>query len=232
MATPTPEEKAAAKAKKEAAALAAKDAGEGANTGGDNGEGNKPLVAPEGYQMVSTADLKALIEAGKNAEKLIRTLQEERDEDRDGTPKTIKKITEYTASIRKYEGVPVVGYVNHSRLPNGRRFVYQKPDPTNPKEKDDWIDLILHGKDEPVSMLYLDFLNMTDKVVCKIKKIDTKEQEAPIIEYVNKVEYGDWSRKETDQVVPVEVTYVERTITLTEPESGEDLVINELFVNQ
>ncbi len=189
---------------------------------------------PEGMQLVSTADLKALIEAGKNAERLSKQLLAEREETRNvnGNPRVMNKITEKVASVRVVDGKIVTGYVNHSKLKDGRRFVYQIPDPTNPKEKIDMIDLVLMGEDEPKTMQYLDFINGSDKIQCKIKSIQAQEKSnEDTAEYVKKAVYGDWSRTVTDIDVPLLDEWVERTYTLENPETKEPFEVRDLFIN-
>jgi len=162
-------------------------------------------------------------------EELRKGQQGQRDS---SLPAVMKKVTERIVTLRVYNGDAVIGYVNKSDRPDGRRFVYQEQDPTNPKEKIDYIDIILSKSEEPVKVQYLDFLNTTDKVACKVlaEKREEKETTHGVTE---KIVFSGETRKQTGIIVPLEVAWVERVFTLKLPEDlgGKEVKVNELFVN-
>lgn len=202
-------------------------------------EKDKKVDTKEGGEMISMPkeDYNEIIGTAKLFKQGYDSLKSEIEELRKGQrdsslPAVMKKITDRIVTLRVYNGDVVTGYVNKSNRPDGRRFVYQEQDPTNPREKIDFIDIILSKSEEPVKVQYLDFLNTTDKVACKVvgEKKEEKEANYGVTE---KIVFSGETRKQTGIIVPLEVTWVERVFTLKLPDDlgGKEVKVNELFVN-
>lgn len=74
-----------------------------------------------------------------------------------------KRVTEREATVRFYEGKPVIKYSNFKeKLEEGKRVGY--------------IDITLYGEDKPVTVQYLNFLNNENNVV-KVKILSQKAEE-------------------------------------------------------
>lgn len=149
----------------------------------------------------------------------------------DTSKPTLKKVMDRFVFLRVVGGKPVKGYVNKAELPGKKKYVYTMPHPQFADEVVEYIDLEILGEEKPVKMKYLDYIQNTERIKCRIAGV--KEEE--IIENQGEVEKQSFDESHgyrmnrTGIFVPAEVITKVRTFTLelpdkTEVEIGEDFI--------
>lgn len=109
--------------------------------------------------------------------------------------------------------------------------VYEMDDPKKPgRDKREWyIDIVVQGVKEPISIKYLDYLNFSKVKYAKVIKTEI-EEEIENFGAVNVKEEKQGRFTETDDVVPLDVKKEFRTYTV-ETEDGEELEISEKYMH-
>lgn len=147
----------------------------------------------------------------------------------DATPVT-EQVNEHTLRLRVVNDRPVVGFVNKATMKGKTKFVYQEVDPIIPTKINEYIDVKLHGIEEPVKMKYSEELMASDDVMT-VKIIETKRIPKELIQGdTEKTEYNDWGSVSAGYRVPVKVTY-EEIYHMVELPDGEVIKIEERVAN-
>jgi len=144
-------------------------------------------------------------------------------------PRVLKKIKDRKVRVMFVDGKAVIGFVNRG-TESKPLYAYEKVDPNDKNNRLLFIDLILQGKEEPVTVNYNEFLREGESIECVIKN---KEENPWSIEQgsTRQKSVEEYSMVETDVTVPLEVTGVNTTFTVVIPTTGEELVIDERYVN-
>jgi hypothetical protein len=172
---------------------------------------------------VDAGELKALMEQNRE---LMRQIQEKTQDN--GSPiKVHRPITKREVSVRFISNKPVIGFANKG-VESRPTFVYKAPNPSDPKESIEFVDVILLGDKEPIKVPYLDFLRDSDRRQCTV--LETKEEPWEIEQgSVRQKSIVDYSSIETDIIVPVLITGVARSFVVLI--DGNRVEINEKYVN-
>lgn len=150
-----------------------------------------------------------------------------REDDTKGTLKP-DEVKENTVRILFVDGKAVQGF--HNRGTDTRpSFVYEKPDPQNPKEVILYVDVIFNGEEEPVAVPYNELLRDSLREECKIKKTDVKPWDIVQGKTTQKV-VKDYATEETGILIPIKVVGETRVFTVALPD-GKEMEIHENFVN-
>ena len=168
---------------------------------------------------------KQIAELTANITALTASVNMLMQQSQDTAPRIIRKgVTERKLRLRFVDGNPVIGYENRG-TEKSPRFVYEAPDPQNPKESKLYVNLIVKDVKDPIRVSYNEFLNEGESIECKIIK---QEQQEKTEEHgmVRRKEVDGYSMLETDVLVPMEVTSVSRTYTVELP-SGEQISVAE-----
>ena len=156
-----------------------------------------------------------------------------------GKPPVLRKVKEKVCKMRMYsvdgkqEEKFVLGWTDRKTF-----TVYDKQREEGKRDRLH-IELILWEKDKPVEVDYLDFLNGSRKVEVKIADIKKREVIKEDGYLKRKIWDGKYGMKETDVLVPIEVTSIVRDYILELPlpgEAGENgkfekVKVNEEFIN-
>ena len=144
-------------------------------------------------------------------------------------PRVFKQIKERKVRVVFVNGKPVIGFVNRG-TESRKSYTYEKPDPNDKNNRLLYIDLILQGETEPISVNYNEFLREGERVECVVKD---QEKTPWTIEYghVRQKMVEEYSMVETDVLVPVEANGFTTTFKVEVPKTGEILEINEEFIN-
>lgn len=123
----------------------------------------------------------------------------------------------------------VIGYANKGS-DNKPLFVYEKVDPNDRNKRILYVDLILDGEKDPITVEYKEFLEQSENVLCEVKHVDEKEW---VIEQgtVKETRVKDYRAEETGLMVPVEIVGKTRLFVVDNPKTGEELRLHESFVN-
>ena len=125
----------------------------------------------------------------------------------------------YTVELRKINGKMVVEW--------GASYFDLKHDPINRKDvMKTMIPVRFHGEEEFINVLWRDEFMKTEKVTCRITKMDKEE----LSETVGKTFKRDEDGGYTSQIVEMYVNKVKVTLTVQLP-TGEEIIINGKFGN-
>lgn len=127
------------------------------------------------------------------------------------------------------DDVPVIGLKNRG-TENRPLYIYERPDPNDPKRRIGYADVLMLGSEEnPVSVEFLEFQREADSRSMKV--LDVKEEPWTIEQgFVNKKEWTGSEMIETAVRVPVKVKGVTRKFKVNDPKFGE-FWIDEQWVN-
>jgi hypothetical protein len=165
------------------------------------------------------SELRELIDSNKSLAQRIAELEAKAT---DAVPERKKPVSvrerEYT--VRKVDGKIVIGFANHGTQ-NRPLFVYERPNPHDPTQRLQWVDLILAGEKEPVPVEYVQFFNESEKIKCKLVHLDKKpwaiEQGVTTMKEVN----TDGYQVDTGIEVDVMIEGEDLIYTLALPEGGQ-----------
>lgn len=184
-------------------------------------------------------NIKTILEHQKETDRKLEVLAKENKELRglngDRGNKKLKEITDRTARLRVVDDRVVIGFKNigSKRKP---RFVYEKQDPSNPKNVINYVDIILEkiGDEEEkvISVKHEDFLEESEIVKAKILHIQDKEWDINQGETVKK-ELNGFSMVELDFTVDMKVKGVTKIYTLQLPSEfdSREVEISENYIN-
>lgn len=150
------------------------------------------------------------------------------------TTRILRRITERKVEVRLVDNRVVLGYKNRGSE-NRPVYIYEKPDPKDPKQNILFVDLILEGAKEgevfPVE--YKQFRTESARAICKVVK--TEEKEWLINQgVVKKREVEEYSSIELDFDVPLDVVGKARFFTVDVPKdfgTPRQVTVHESYVN-
>ena len=183
---------------------------------------------------IEKGQLDAILEDNKGLKNQITSLMEAVQsltlkQSENSGPKVFKQIKDRKVRVVFVNGKPVIGFVNRG-TESRKSYTYEKPDPNDKNNRLLYIDLILQGEKEPISVNYNEFLREGERVECIVKD---QEKTPWTIEYghVRQKAVEEYSMVETDVLVPVEASGYNITFKVEIPKTGEILEINEEFIN-
>lgn len=159
---------------------------------------------------ISKEELSALIKDG--VEKGIAGMAET-----GSTTRILRRVTERKVEVRLVDNRVVLGYKNRGSE-NRPAYIYEKPDPKDPKNNLLFVDLILEGmkEDEVFPIEFKQFRSESARAQCKVLK--TEEKEWMINQgVVKKKEVEEYSSIELDFDVPLDVVGKARFFTVEIP---------------
>lgn len=184
---------------------------------------------------ISQDQLQALIDNQAKTEAELKRLAKENAEIKglasEGGTKKLKEVSERYAEVRMLDGFAVIGFKNKGteRRP---RYIYEKPDPLDPKKNVNYVDVILENG-EVKTIKHEEFLEDAERVKSLI--VNIKEQPWEINQgQTRRKEVDGYSLLELDYVVDLVVKGITRTYTLRLPEAdfdGREVEIYEDYVN-
>ena len=181
------------------------------------------------------ANQRTIMEQNKQLASENAGLKELIDKDGLGSSRLLKRITERKVEIRFVDGKAVVGYKNQGTQ-TSPKYIYSKPDPKDPRQEIDMVDLILEGMEakDAISVPYSQFCKESARKSCKV--VATEEKEWLINQgTVKKREVEEYSSIELDFDVPVDVIGVSRTFTVEVLDENtretRNVKVGEMYVN-
>ena len=149
-----------------------------------------------------------------------------------GAPRLLKRVTERRVDVRRIDGKVVLGYRN--RGSDARPiYVYEKTNPRDPTQKVLYVDLILEGgkPGESLSVDYKEFRTDSERVTCKVVRVEEKEwtlQQG----LVKRKEVDGYSSVELDFDVPVDIVGKVRQYVVQIPDQDHrEVMVHENYVN-
>jgi hypothetical protein len=143
----------------------------------------------------------------------------------------VRRITERLVEVRFVNNKVVVGFKNIGTQ-SRPQYVYSKPDPKNPRETIEFVDIILEDK-TVLTVDYREFRRESAKAKCKVLK--TEENEWVMNQgMVRKKEVEEYSSIELDMDVPLDVVGKTRFYTVQIPQDfggAREMRIHENYVN-
>lgn len=138
---------------------------------------------------------------------------------------------ERNVSVLCIDGKPVIGYVNRGGDENRPTFIYEGPNPDDPKDRILFVDVILKGMDKAVKLNYVDFLREAERKICKVLKTEEKpwSVEQGEVEVTEQPD-GEYYTRGTGIYVPAGTKGVTRFYTVEMPDHSE-LTLHERYVN-
>lgn len=216
-----------------------------------NGE-NEPVPAPKGKRgqkggprvvkneegeegvRMSTDDYREFMDGQKKMFGLVGDLKDQLDALTSNSKKPsniLKRVNERIISLRVWEGKLVIGFKNVSEYKGKEKFVYSRPDPNNPKEQIEFVQLILDGADEPVEVQYVPFLQGADSTSFKVEEIKRTPIEIDL-GYIDKkiLDNDGYNMVSTNVLVPNIVTQ-EKLAYVIRKEDGTLATVPEQIIN-
>jgi hypothetical protein len=140
-----------------------------------------------------------------------------------GTP-SVQKATEIknrTVVVRYVDDKPVVAFANIGH-PSTPVYTYEKPNPLKPSEMILYARIIMLDEDgekeAPIEVQYLEFMNHSRKVTCKIVKSDDKKwSDIQGETEKTKVDWDKFKTESTGDIVALKVEGITRTYTVEDP---------------
>lgn len=179
---------------------------------------------------ISDEELRALIDNSKAMATKIEELSKLITPDGTGTMRLLKRVTERHVTLRTIDGKVVVGYRNKGTQ-DQPLFIYTKPDPKDPTQKLEFVDIILDGTkpENAITLPFGEFRKQAGKVIAKVTSIDEKEWE--INQGITKKrEVDGYSNVELDFDIPMDVVGKTRFFNV-ELTNGEKVRLHESYVN-
>lgn len=149
-----------------------------------------------------------------------------------GSTRILRRVTERKVTVRMVDGKVVLGYGNRGS-DTRPVYIYEKPDPKDPTQRIQFVDLILEGAKEVSSVNFKEFRTESARVECKILKTDEKEWTINQ-GVVKKKEVEEYSSIELDFDVPLDVVGITRLYTVEIPrEFGgpRNVVVQDRYCN-
>lgn len=150
----------------------------------------------------------------------------------DGGARVLRRVTQRLVEVRMVDGKVVMGYMNKG-TDKSPVFWYKKPNPRDPKEMIDFVDLVLEGGKEAIPVEVAQFRKEATRVKCKIVKDEEKEW----VEnqgVVKKREVEEYSSIELDFDVPLDVVHKTHFYTVEVPKDfggPREVKVHERMVN-
>lgn len=181
---------------------------------------------PEGVITLSTLELQAMLaQAVKDGLKAAGV-------EEGGTSRTLRRITERRVEVRLIDNHVVLAFKNRGSEERPV-YIYEVPDPKNPKEMVSMVDLIIEGSEqEPMAVNYSEFRREGERVQCKVLR--TEEKEWTITQgVVKRKEVEEYAMVELDYDVPLDVVGKARFFTVELPAGygSRQVLIHENYVN-
>jgi hypothetical protein len=188
---------------------------------------------------ISEAEMKELLDNQRLIIKQNEELRQKNAEltalvtpDAGSTSRVLRQVTDRYVEVRLVDGKVVLGYQNVGSETRPS-YIYQKPDPKDPKQMLDYVNLILEGEEKPFSIDYKQFRTESDQARCKV--VESKEIPWRITQgMVKKKEVDGYSTIEVDFDVPLDVLGVTRLFVVEIPKDHggpRNVKIQEGFVN-
>lgn len=149
-----------------------------------------------------------------------------------GNSRILKRVTQRIVEVRLIDNKAVIGYMNKG-TDTSPVYWYKMPNPRDPKEMVDMVDLVLEGSNTPYPVEMSIFRKESQRAKCKI--LNTKEKEW--IEnqgVVKKREIEEYSSIELDFDVPLDVIHKTYLYTVEIPKEfggPREVVVGESMVN-
>lgn len=124
---------------------------------------------------------------------------------------------------------PVIGYANRG-TENRPKYIYEKRDPMDDKNILAYVDVIVEGREKPISLDYNEFMRECDRKECKVVKVEEKEWTINQGNTFGRSYMEGTYHMIEGVLVPVEVKGMTRIFTVEIPEGGE-ATIHERYIN-
>lgn len=150
------------------------------------------------------------------------------------TTRVLRRVTDRKVEVRLIDNRVVLGFKNRGSE-NRPVYIYEKPDPKDPKQNLAYVDLILEGmtNEEKFEVDFKQFRAESARAICKVTK--TEEKEWMINQgTVKKKEVEEYSSIELDFDVPVDIVGKSRFFTVELPKEfggPRQVTISEQYVN-
>jgi hypothetical protein len=179
---------------------------------------------------ISQEQLQELLEQNRSLIERNKQLAEALGNEEKGSYAGLKpnEIKDRTVRITFVDGKAIKGFVNRG-TDTRPSYVYEKPDPENPKERILYVDVALNGVKEALSVPYNQLLREGLREECRVVKVKEEEWREVQGQTVQKV-VNNYSTEETGVIVPIEVLGKTRIFTVELPDGGE-MDIHENYVN-
>lgn len=195
----------------------------------------EPKATGEQQVVLTKAELSQMM--NEAAQKAVEGLE--------GSSRTriLKRVTERKVGVRmvdlqdKKGHRAVVGFKNRGSE-NRPLYIYEQPDPKNPKENVLYVELILEKKageekNPTLAVNYNEFRKESSRATCRV--VDTEEREWLINQgTVRKKEVEEYSSIELDYEVPLDVIGKVRIFTVEIPDEfggARNVKVHEDYVN-
>jgi hypothetical protein len=174
------------------------------------------------------ANQRTIMEQNKQ---LIEENKKLREDGSSPSRRILKEVTDRTVKVAMVDNKMVVGYANKG-VESKPQYVYEKPDPKDPKNMLLYVDLILDGEKDPVSVNYNEFIDQAERVKCKVIKVEDKQWKIQQ-GWTKKKEIDGYSTVELDFDVPIDVIGVTRFFTVELPvdRGGKQITLHESYIN-
>lgn len=179
---------------------------------------------------INPEELAAILKTNKELTERLEKVEGLINPEGTGTLRVLRRIKEHNVIVRRIDGKVVLGYKNRG-YEGSPLFIYTKPDPKDPTQKLEYVDVILEGMKtgESMTLPYGDFRKQSERVTAKV--IDTKEQEWEMNQgMTKKKEVDGYSMSELDFDIPMDVIGKVRLYTVELP-GGHQVTIHENYVN-
>lgn len=138
------------------------------------------------------------------------------------------EITDRTVSIVFVDDKPVQAFKNRGTKERPA-YVYEKPNPENPKEMILFVDALFPGEPDAVPLAYNDLLREGLRENCAILKVEATPWTIGQGKTTKKM-VNNYAMEETGVVVPMEVKGTTSVFTVQLP-NGDTMDVHENFVN-
>lgn len=149
-----------------------------------------------------------------------------------GNSRVLRRVTERRVEVRLVDGKVVVGFKNRGSEERPV-YIYEVPDPKDPKQNVSMVDLLLEGSDEPLTVNFSEFRREGERAQCKVVK--TEEKEWVLNQgVVKKREVEEYAMLELDYDVPLDIVGKARFFYVEVPKEfggPRTVQIHENYVN-
>jgi hypothetical protein len=181
---------------------------------------------------VSKSELQQLLDQNKQLmaenSNLVSAVTELQRNPAGTQPVVNRAVTERTVKISMVNGKPIIGFANRGTATRPS-YIYDRPDPNNPRNMLLYVDLVIQGVEKPVAVNYNEFLREHEHAQCKVLKTEDKPWVIPQ-GFVPRQEVQDYRMQQTGEMVQVEIVGKSTVFTVELPD-GKPLEIADAYVN-
>lgn len=181
------------------------------------------MAGEEKTISIKETELKELLDSNREMAKNVKSLSDRVNElsgiaEPERATLLRKSVSDTKVRVTFLNGKPIVGF-NNRGTENKPVYIYEKPDPNDPKNRILYADVMLEGAEKPMTVQYIELMQEGEHVECLVKKTSVKEwaEEQGHVE-AQEIKGDSYSPNKKGYDVPVGAVHKDITYTIELPD--------------